>query len=81
MPVSRYELHMGGMLSERAQRVVEEATEMTIRPAPPETILYGAVTDQAHLHGILAFLENLGLQLVSMHQLPTEPADPAEPGS
>jgi hypothetical protein len=31
------------------------ADEMRIVPAPPETILYGAVTDQEHLHGILMF--------------------------
>ena len=42
-------------------------------PAPPETILYGSVIDQAHLHGILDFLESLGLQIVSVHQLPAEP--------
>jgi hypothetical protein len=74
----QYELRVAGRLSERARDAVGDFSEMRVVPAPPETILYGAVTDQAHLHGILAFLETLGLQIVSVHQLPTEPTDPAE---
>lgn len=71
----QYEFRVSGRLSERAQHAVGDFSEMRIVPAPPETILYGAVTDQAHLHGILAFLEAIGLQIVSVHQLPTEPTD------
>jgi hypothetical protein len=70
-----YEFRVSGRLSERAQHAVGDFSEMRIVQAPQETILYGAVTDQAHLHGILAFLENLGLQIVSVHQCPTEPND------
>ena len=66
----QYEFRVGGRLSERAQHAVGDFSEMRIVPAPPETILYGAVTDQAHLHGILTFLESLGLHIVSVHQLP-----------
>lgn len=77
----RYEFRVGGRLSERAQHAVMDFSEMKIVPTPPETVLSGAVTDQAHLHGILAFLEHLGLQIVSMHQLQKDPNDPAEPGS
>jgi hypothetical protein len=43
-------------------------------PAPPETIIYGCVSDEAHLHGILLLLENLGLHIVSLHQIPDLPA-------
>jgi hypothetical protein len=74
----RYEFRVSGRLSERAQHAVGDFSEMRIVPAPPETMLYGTVTDQAHLHGILAFLENLGLQIVSVHKMPSEPGDPAE---
>jgi hypothetical protein len=79
-PVSRrqYEFRVSGRLSERAQHAVGDFSEMRIVPAPPETMLYGMVTDQAHLHGILAFLDNLGLQIVSVHPMPPEPGDPAE---
>lgn len=68
----RYEFRVSGRLSERAQHAVGDFSEVRIVPVPPETIIYGAVTDQAHLNGILAFLENLGLQIVSVRQLPGE---------
>jgi hypothetical protein len=74
----QYEVRVAGRLSERARDAVGDFSDMRVVPAPPETILYGAVTDQAHLHGILAFLETLGLHIVSVHQVPTEPTDPAE---
>jgi hypothetical protein len=68
----QYEFRVSGRLSERTRDAVGDFSEMRIVPAPPETILYGAVTDQAHLHGILTFLESLGLQIVSVHQLPEQ---------
>jgi hypothetical protein len=73
----QYEFRVMGRLSERAQHAVGNLGEMRVEPAPPETLLYGAVTDQAHLHGILVFLENLGLHIVSVHHLPAEPNDTA----
>ncbi|HEY7595257.1 MAG TPA: hypothetical protein VH969_19055 [Actinophytocola sp.] len=69
----QYEFRVSGRLSDQTRHAVGDFSEMRIVPAPPETILYGAVTDQAHLHGILTFLESLGLNIVSVHQLP-EPA-------
>jgi hypothetical protein len=71
----RYEFRVSGRLSERARHAVGDFSEMRIVTAPPETILYDVVTDQAHLHGILAFLESLGLQLVSVNQLPADADD------
>ena len=76
----QYELRVSGRLSERARHAVGDFSEMRVMPAPPETILYGSVTDQAHLHGILDFLENLGLQIVSVHQLPADPEPGTVPG-
>jgi hypothetical protein len=69
----QYEFRVSGRLSEPAQHAVCDFSELRIVSAPPETILYGLVTDQAHLHGILTFLDSLGLQIVSLHQLPAEP--------
>jgi len=66
----QYEFRVSGRLSARAAAAVGDFSDMRIVPAPPETVLYGAVTDQAHLHGILTFLESMGLQIVSVHQLP-----------
>jgi hypothetical protein len=68
----QYEFRVSGRLSDRTRDAVGDFSEMRIVPAPPETILYGKVTDQAHLHGILTFLESLGLQIVSVHQLPEQ---------
>lgn len=65
-------------MSEATCDNVGDLREMRIVPATPETILYGAVTDQAHLHGILAFLASLGLRIVSAHPLPAVPNDPTE---
>jgi hypothetical protein len=73
----QYEFRVSGRLSERTRDAVGDFSEMRVVPAPPETILYGAVTDQAHLHGILTFLESLGLQIVSVHQLPEQNKDSA----
>ena len=77
----QYEFRVSGRLSDRARDAVGDFSEMRIVPAPPETILYGAVTDQAHLHGILTFLETLGLQIVSVHQLPEQNQGSAGSGS
>jgi hypothetical protein len=64
-----------GRLSEQVRHAVGDFSDMHIVPAPPETIIYGTVTDQCHLHGILVLLENLGLHIVSLHQIPELPRD------
>jgi hypothetical protein len=38
-----------------------------------DTVLRGAVADQAALHGVLAKIEALGLELVELHRRPPEP--------
>ena len=37
---------------------------------PVDTVLRGAVEDQEDLHGILARLQDMGLELVEIRQLP-----------
>ncbi|WP_456931415.1 hypothetical protein [Geodermatophilus sp. SYSU D00079] len=37
--------------------------------APSETIIYGEVVDEAHLHGVLALIQDLGLHVVSVHEV------------
>ncbi|WP_370071999.1 hypothetical protein [Streptacidiphilus sp. MAP5-3] len=37
---------------------------------PHQTVLYGPVTDEAHLYGLLVRFQNLGLRVVEMRQLP-----------
>jgi len=42
---------------------------MVLLEAPPETIILGEVIDEAHLHGVLALLQDLGLHVVSLHEV------------
>ena len=73
MPVRRYEFRVSGRLSERTQGAF---TDMVVQDAPPETIIYGDVADDSQLHGVLALIQNLGLRVVSVNEVPAAP----EPG-
>ena len=44
-----------------------------------DTLLCGAVADQAALYGLLAQLEALGLDLLEVHRLPRDVGPPARP--
>lgn len=83
MPAQRYEFRVSGRLSERVQGAF---ADMVVRDAPPETVISGEVLDDAHMHGVLAQIQNLGLHVVSVLEVPsapepaarrTEPAGPA----
>ena len=67
MTESCYELRVAGRMSERA---CSAFMDMTVLPVPPETILYGRLTD-AQLHGLLALCQNLGLQVVAVREAPS----------
>ena len=67
---ARYEFRVAGRLSERAQNAF---VDMAVQEAPPETVISGEVLDDAHLHGVLAQIQNLGLHVVSVLQLPSVP--------
>lgn len=73
MASHQYEVRVDGRLSERAQWAFGCNDEVRIVPAPAETVLYVAVTDEAHLQGILSLLANLRLQVVSMKRIPELP--------
>jgi len=70
MPARRYEFRVAGRLSERAQGAF---VDMAVNDAPPETVISGEVVDDAHLHGVLAQIQNLGLHVVSVLQVPSAP--------
>jgi hypothetical protein len=40
-----------------------------------DTLLTGALPDQAALHGVLAEIEALGLELLELRRLPGDPGD------
>lgn len=60
-------------------RVDGRMAEMTLHGAFPEldgifvadqTILFGRITDDAHLHGLLARFQDLGLRVIELRRLP-----------
>jgi hypothetical protein len=63
----RYEFRVSGLLSDRARHAF---SDMTVQPVPPESIIYADVVDEAHLRDVLALCGALGLELVSLQQLP-----------
>ncbi len=63
----RYEFRVSGLLSDRAR---DAFSDMIVQPVPPESIIYAHVVDEAHLRELLALCSALGLELVSLQQLP-----------
>ena len=67
MSCTRYELRIKGRLS---RDIREDFEEFELTEAPVETVMLGNVIDEAHLHGVLARLQALGLQVLSLRRLP-----------
>jgi hypothetical protein len=72
MAAARYEFRVRGRMSEDT---AGEFDELEVIRASPETVLHGEVVDDAHLHGILARFQALGLHVVSMREVPPCPAE------
>lgn len=62
---SRYEIHIGGVLSER---LLSAFPELHARRLGGVTVLVGDLPDQAALHGVLSRIESLGLELLEVHR-------------
>jgi hypothetical protein len=67
MASTRYELRVKGRLS---LDIREDFTEFDVAEAPVETVMLGEVVDEAHLHGVLARVQALGLHVLSLRSLP-----------
>jgi hypothetical protein len=63
---ARYEFRVTGRLSEGT---VAAFAGMAVREVPTETVIYGPVVDESHLHGVLALIQSLGLHVVSVQQV------------
>ena len=61
-----YEFRVAGLVSERTRSAFPD---MTVVDAPTETIIFGEVVDESHLHGVLALIQDLGLRVVSVNQV------------
>lgn len=65
-----YEIRVKGRVGEH----LADALGLVAETEPVETVLRGPVTDQEGLHGILEHLQDLGLELVEVRQLPARRA-------
>jgi hypothetical protein len=71
---AQYEIRVQGVLDPRWQSWFEG---MTITMGDDETILSGTVTDQVALHSVLTRIRDLGLPLISIMQVETDPPSQA----
>ncbi|AOT60338.1 MULTISPECIES: hypothetical protein [Streptomyces] len=63
----RYEIRVEGHLSETLAKAFPELSRVEMSG---QTVLYGPVVDEAHLYGLLARCQSLGLRVVEMRRLP-----------
>lgn len=63
----RYEIRVEGQLSEALTRSFPELDHVVMSG---DTVLFGQVVDEAHLYGLLARCQSLGLRVLEMRQLP-----------
>lgn len=67
-----YRITIEGELSER---FASEFEGMTLESGHGRTFICGRVVDQSHLHGILARIQDLGLTLVGVAEVPEDSGD------
>ena len=70
-----YRLRVKGHLDQRWSAWFHDLT--LTRESDGTTILSGAITDQAELHGLLTKIRDLGISLISVHVI--DPPDNANP--
>jgi hypothetical protein len=61
----QYEIRVRGTMGDAVLRRFEE---FEVEVEPVETVLRGTIRDQSELHGLLARIESLGLELVEIKQ-------------
>jgi hypothetical protein len=70
---ARYRLVVRGELDARYAYLFDG---MALEPEAGTTVLTGTVLDQAQLHGFIERIEELGLELVEVHQIDSARAAP-----
>lgn len=70
---SNYEIRIRGRVGDSILELFEDL-DATVEPA--ETVLRGVLRDQAALHGLLARIQSLGLELIELRQV-DDPGDAA----
>ena len=70
----RYEIRVRGVLGET---LLQAFPDLQARTQSCETVLSGELADRAALHGVLAQIETLGLELLEVHS-DAEPSESIE---
>jgi len=73
---SSYEIRIIGILPPEALLDFED---LIASVEPVETVVHGPIRDQAALHGLLARLEMLGVQVQEVRRLHDHPGPPVSP--
>ena len=68
----RYEIRVRGVLSDT---LLEAFPGLRARTERSETVLSGELPDRAALHGVLAEIESLGLELLEVRSHASEPGE------
>ncbi|MFF8381372.1 hypothetical protein ACF07V_35270 [Streptomyces sp. NPDC015661] len=63
----QYEIRVDGLMSEALIGSFPELEHVMISG---QTLLYGPLLDEAHLYGLLARFQSLGLHVVELRRLP-----------
>ncbi|KOG50020.1 hypothetical protein ADK75_19000 [Streptomyces virginiae] len=63
----RYEFRIAGIVPDTLAAGFPELDRI---PVPDQTLLFGSVTDEAHLYGLLTRFQSLGLRVLEMRRLP-----------
>lgn len=63
----RYEIRVDGYMSDT---LIKEFPELDHVLMSGQTVLYGLVLDDAHLYGLLARCQSLGLRVVELRRVP-----------
>ncbi|WIX92034.1 hypothetical protein [Amycolatopsis sp. DG1A-15b] len=66
---SNYVFRGCGAIPEWVAEGAEDFREVLVVPVPPETIVFGTVTDPGCLPGIMRRLEVLGMHVESVHRV------------
>jgi hypothetical protein len=66
VPSSYYEIRVAGVLPPEA---LLDFDRLTASVEPVETLVHGPIQDQAALHGLLARLEAVGVQVIEVRRL------------
>ncbi|WP_086727511.1 hypothetical protein [Streptomyces carpinensis] len=63
----RYEIRVDGDMSETLAKAFPELEHVRMSG---QTVLFGPVVDEAHLYGLLARCQSLGLRVLEMRRVP-----------